>query len=75
MTPQQRKYDQDLASSMRLLATSIAKRSQKIALTLRMGADRLEALSTALPLTGPDPTATTPFAQPASTPALQPVRD
>lgn len=57
MTPAQRKYDLDLAASMRTMAQQVVTRSRKISDTLTVAADRIEALSASIPVE-----------QPASTP-------
>jgi len=57
MTPAQRKFDTDLAASMRLMAQQVASRSRKIADTLNVAAGRIEALTVSITLD-----------QPASTP-------
>lgn len=56
MTPAQRQYDLDLALSMLKLAQRIEPRSRKVSDTLRVAADRIEALVASIPI------------QPASTP-------
>jgi hypothetical protein len=58
MTPAERQYDLDLVKSMRTMARQIERRSKKIATTLRMAADRIDALSREAPIITP----------PASTP-------
>jgi len=60
MTPAQRKYDQDLALSLRNTAELVLPRSRKIADTLTLAADRIEALSALVPVE--------PITQPASQP-------
>ena len=57
MTPAQREHDLDLAVSMHRMAVWIEPRSRKVALTLRLAAERIEALI-----------AHTQIDQPASTP-------
>ena len=59
MTPAQRKYDQDLAVAMRRMAQWIAPRSRKVSDTLKVAADRIDALSSSAPVE--------PENQPAST--------
>ena len=49
MTPAQRQYDIDLAASMRRMAQWIEPRSRKVSDTLRVAADRIYALASALP--------------------------
>lgn len=49
MTPAQRKYDLDLATSMKRMAVWIEPRSRKVSDTLRIAADRISALASALP--------------------------
>lgn len=62
MTPAQRKYDTELAASMRQMAQQFAKRSRKVSDTLKLAADRIDALSSSAPV---EPE----VKQPASTPA------
>ena len=50
MTPAQRKYDTDLAAAMRDMAVRVASRSRKISDTLKVAADRLDALSSGVPV-------------------------
>jgi hypothetical protein len=71
MTPAQRKYDQDLAASMRTMAQRIEPRSRQISDALKVAASRLDALSSAAPVEpGPNVAQDTPLIhQPASTPA------
>ena len=63
MTPAQRRYDEDLISSLRNMATWVLPRSRRLSDTLKIAADRIAALSSAAPIE-------VPFAQqqPASTP-------
>lgn len=61
-----RKYDADLVASMRSVARMMEKRSAKVAVVLRQGADRIEALGRAVDYT--DQSAQQPDIQPASTP-------
>lgn len=49
----QRKYDRELAASMRQMSVRVASRSQKIAITLNAGADRLDALAMQVPINQP----------------------
>jgi hypothetical protein len=81
MTPSQRKYDQDLAASLRNMAQSIEPRSRKLHDILKLASERINALSSAVPVEpaphlGQDGQ---PINQPASTPDLQqrvrPARD
>ena len=44
MTPAQRKYDEDLVLAMQMMANWIEPRSRKVSLTLRIAAERIEAL-------------------------------
>jgi len=53
MTPAQRKYDQDLALSLRNMAQWIEPRSRKVSGTLTLAADRIEALSASIPIDQP----------------------
>lgn len=53
MTPAQRQYDLDLAASMKRMAVSIEPRSRKVSDTLRVAADRIAALASALPADPP----------------------
>ena len=53
MTPAQRKYDTDLVLSLRSMATWIAPRSRKVADTLKLAADRIDALSATVPVEQP----------------------
>ena len=64
MTPAQRQFDLDLAANMTSMSQWVAPRSQKIADTLLLGAQRITALTNAQPI---DPPAKN--IQPASTPA------
>ncbi len=50
MTPAQRKYDLDLAASMRNMAHWIAPRSRKVSDTLKVAAKRIEALVSSAPV-------------------------
>lgn len=50
MTPAQRKYDLDLAASMQRMAQWIAPRSRKVSDTLKVAAERLDALSASVPV-------------------------
>ncbi len=73
MTPAQRQYDIDLASSMRRMATWLEPRSRKVSDTLRVAADRIYALASTLPADPPpqlDKHGNK--IQPASTPAQPP---
>ena len=69
MTPAQRKYDIDLAASMQKMAAWIEPRSRKVSDTLRVAADRIDALAASVPV---DPAAQLDAhgnkIQPASTP-------
>ena len=76
MTPAQRQYDLDLAASMRRMAIWIEPRSRKVSLTLKLAAERIEALITSMPVERPL-SVVTPIEQPnkiqpASTPAQPP---
>lgn len=50
MTPAQRKFDVDLALSLRNMASWIGPRSRKVADTLILAADRIDALSSSAPV-------------------------
>jgi hypothetical protein len=50
MTPAQRKYDSDLIAALRTMAVWIAPRSRKVSDTLKVAADRLDALSATVPV-------------------------
>ena len=50
MTPAQRKYDQDLIASMRMMAQRILPRSRQISDALKGAAERLDALSSSAPV-------------------------
>jgi hypothetical protein len=65
MTPAQRKYDLDLAASMQRMALWIEPRSRKVSLTLKLAAERIEALITSMPT---EPMSVVTPIQPASTP-------
>jgi hypothetical protein len=61
MTPAERAYDRDLVKSMRREAKMVEPRSKRIALTLRMAADRIEKLNIEVPVAAPArPPASTP---------------
>jgi hypothetical protein len=70
MTPAQRKYDSDLIASMRRMAQNIEPRSRQLSDTLKVAAERLDALSSQAPVEpGPNVAQDTPLDhQPASTP-------
>ena len=68
MTPAQRKYDLDLAASMHRMAKWIEPRSRKVSLTLKMAAERIEALTSGLPITTETQIDKHGNIQPASTP-------
>lgn len=63
MTPAQRKYDIELARSMREMAAFVSSRSRKVADALNTGADRIDALTMQVEVTE---------VQPASTPDQMP---
>jgi len=65
MTPAQRQYDEDLITSLRNMAAWVLPRSRKMSSTLKLAADRLDALCSELPVTMPVDQSHT---QPASTP-------
>jgi len=50
MTPAQRKYDQDFIASLRRMAKNIEPRSRQLSDTLKLAAERLDALSSAAPV-------------------------
>jgi len=81
MTPAQRKYDLDLIASLRRTAQRVASRSRQLSDTLKLAAERLDALSTTAPVEPTPNLAQDGQAvhQPASTldqaPRLEPVRD
>ena len=50
MTPAQRKYDQDFIASLRRMAKNIEPRSRQLSDTLKLAAERLDALSSAVPV-------------------------
>jgi hypothetical protein len=50
MTPAQRKYDQDLIIAMRRMAANVEPRSRQLSDTLKVAAERLDALSSAAPV-------------------------
>ncbi len=54
MTPAQRKYDLDLAVSMKMMARWIEPRSRKVSVTLQLAAERIEALLQNQPASTPD---------------------
>jgi hypothetical protein len=54
MTPAQRKYDLDLAMSMKQMAVWIEPRSRKVSITLRLAAERMEALLQTQPASTPE---------------------
>jgi predicted component of type VI protein secretion system len=70
MTPAQRKYDIDLIASLRRMAQNIEPRSRQLSDTLKAAAERLDALSSQVPVEpGPNVAQDTPLDhQPASTP-------
>jgi len=70
MTPAQRKYDQDLIASMRRMAQNIEPRSRQLSDTLKLAAERMDALSSAAPVEPAPQLAqdSPPIHQPASTP-------
>ena len=68
MTPAERKFDQDLIKSLRVMAQNIFTRSRKISDTLKLAADRLEMLLAQAPLVPTPPIKQHEPAQPASTP-------
>jgi hypothetical protein len=74
MTPAQQKYDQDLARSMRNISQQLAPRSRKLSDIFQLAAERLEALSSAVPIdpppapSPPPPHVSSRAVQPASTP-------
>jgi hypothetical protein len=57
MTPAQRKYDRDFIGALRRMAQNIEPRSRQLSDTLKLAAERIDALSSAAPID-----------QPASTP-------
>ena len=57
MTPAQRKYDRDFVGALQRMAKSIEPRSRQLSDTLKLAAERIDALSSAAPID-----------QPASTP-------
>ena len=70
MTPAQRKYDIDLIASLRRMAQNIEPRSRQLSDTLKVAAERLDALSSAAPVE-PAPQLAhdgQPIHQPASSP-------
>ena len=81
MTPTQRKYDEDLVLSLHNMAQWIAPRSRKVSDTLKLAADRIDALSSAAPVEAPPALdAHGQIIQPASTSdpkpkQLEPMRD
>jgi len=81
MPPAQRKYDSDLIASLRNMAAWIAPRSRKVSDTLKLAADRLNALSAFVPVEPPPQLdAHGQIIQPASTSdpklkQLEPMRD
>jgi hypothetical protein len=70
MTPAQRKYDQDFIASLLRMAKNIEPRSRQLSDTLKLAAERMDALSSAAPVEpGPNVAQDTPLIhQPASTP-------
>ena len=55
MTPAQRKYDLELASSLRTMSQQVSPRSRKLGDTLTLAADRIDALSSSIPVDQPLP--------------------
>ena len=58
MTPAQRKYDIELARSMREMAVFVSTRSRKVADALNTGADRIDALTMQVEVTEVQPAST-----------------
>jgi len=81
MTPAQRKFDTDLVTSLHTMARQIEPRSRKASDTLKLAADRIDALSSAAPVEAPPALdAHGQIIQPASTSdpkpkQLEPMRD
>ena len=55
MTPAQRKYDLELAASLRTMSQQVSPRSRKLGDTLTLAADRIDALSSSIPVDQPLP--------------------
>jgi len=55
MTPAQRKYDLELAVSLRTMSQQVSPRSRKLGDTLTLAADRIDALSASIPVEQPLP--------------------